>query len=127
MFGLPVTRTWRRPAARSKTSARVAVVATALAVACSGSAHAAVDPVPAPQPVVQFRPANVPWPLSIARARKAARAKAIRLWGARKPRVVGVHRVSYSRVDCRVTWRGEAGEMRARTVKVTRTSAYGVR
>jgi hypothetical protein len=101
------------------------VTTSILAVACL-SAPASAQSTPPPQPTIPFRPASVPWPLSISQARKAARAEAIRAWGARKPRVVSAHRVSYSKVRCRVTWRGKAGGMRTGTVKVKRTSADGV-
>jgi hypothetical protein len=53
--------------------------------------------------------------------------KAVRAWGARKPKVVRVHRVSYSKVNCRVTWRSSTGRRLTRTGKVNRTSTYGVR
>ena len=101
--------------------ARIVLVTTS-AIAVFATTAPAQEP--APQPPIQFTPADVPWPLSLAQARKAARAKAIRAWGAREPRVVRVHRVTYSKVRCRVTWRGAT---RTRTVTVTRTSADGVR
>ena len=102
----------------------IATVAAVLVAASAGPARA--DVTPAPAPPIQFRPANVPWPLSMTQARRAARAEAVRAWGARNPKVVSVDRVSYSKVDCRVTWRTEAGEMRTRTVRVKRTSTYDV-
>jgi len=127
------------PLARLNSSVRFAVPVVGVLVAAVAGSPAGADAAtlpPATNPSgsgqgtfstpVPFRPANVPWPLSIARARKAARAKAIRAWGAREPRIVSVHRVSYSRVNCRVTWRPETGKKLIRTVKVKRTSAYGV-
>jgi hypothetical protein len=127
------------PLARSNTSARVVVPVVGVLVAALVGSPAAADAATLPSAMnpsgseqvtfsapVPFRPANVPWPLSIARARKAARAKAVRAWSAREPRIVSVHRVSYSRVNCRVTWRPETGGKLIRTVKVKRTSAYGV-
>ena len=118
---------WRGPLARSKRSARiqaplVGVGGVVAALAGPAGAHASTSVTP-----LHFRPANVPWPLGAAQARKAARGKAIRAWGARAPKVVGAHRVSYSRIDCQVTWRSATGSRLTRTVKVTRTSAYGVR
>jgi hypothetical protein len=133
VFGSVMTHHWPGPPARSKLPARivarlvgVGVLVAALAGPAGAHAETFVT-APRPTPPIQFVPANVPWPLSAARARKAARAKAIRAWGARQPKVVGVHRVSYSRIDCRVTWRSGTGRRLTRTVKVTRTSAYGVR
>jgi len=108
-----------------KLPARTLATVVGVLVAVSG-VPARADVTPTPAPLLQFRPANVPWPLSTAQARKAARAEAVRAWGARNPKVVSVHRVSYSKVDCRVTWRTEAGGTRARTVTVKRTSTYGV-
>ena len=100
------------------------VLATALLLAAL-LAPAASAQEPAPPPI-QFQPANVPWPLSWAQARKAARAEAIRAWDARKPKVVSMRRISFSKVNCRVSWRTAAGAKRTRTVKVKRTSTYDV-
>lgn len=98
--------------------ARVLVTVLLLA-ALLAPAASAQEPAPPP---VRFQPANVPWPLSWAQARRAARAEAIRAWGARKPKVVSMRRISFSKVDCRVRWRTAAGAKRTRTVRVKRTS-----
>jgi len=129
----------RGPLARLNLSARIVAAVVGVLVAAldgspAGAEAAIVPPTTSPSssgPLtfsapVQFRPAEVPWPLSLARARKAARTKAIRAWGARDPRVVSVHRVDYSAVNCRVTWRPGTGRRLSRTVKVTRTSVHGV-
>ncbi len=105
-------------------SARLA--ATAVLVAAGFAAPAAAQAEPAPAPAVEFRPANVPWPLSWAQASRAARAEAVRAWDARTPKVVRMRRISFSKVDCRVRWRTAAGATRIRTVKVKRTSAHDV-
>ena len=110
---------------RSRPSLRAVVTAAFLAAVCPAPSAQAQTP-PAPQPTVEFQPAKVPWPLSWAQARKAARAEAVRAWDARKPKVVSLHRISFSKVDCRVRWRTTTGAKRARTVRVKRTSTYDV-
>ena len=92
----------------------VRVLAPALlAAACFATAATAQTQPTAPEsPVVEFRPANVPWPLSWAQARRAARAEAVRAWDARKPKVVSMRRISFSKITCRVSWRTAAGARR---------------
>jgi len=102
--------------------ARLLATAVVLAAFLTPTASAQ-EPAPPP---VRFQPANVPWPLSWAQARRAARAEAIRAWDARKPTVVSMRRISFSKVRCRVSWRTAAGGKRIRTVKVKRTSAGGI-
>jgi hypothetical protein len=59
-------------------------------------------------------------------ARSAALTKAKQLWHARKPKVIGVHRVNSSKITLRVMWGSKHGKKHTRSVVVTKTSA-GVR
>jgi hypothetical protein len=83
----------------------------------------AVQPAAQPQTAT---PQNAPRPLTVAAAKTAARYLAVHAWGAHKPKVASTHRVSASQVTCRLTWRTKAGKKRSRTVKVKRTSMFGV-
>ncbi|WP_028060545.1 hypothetical protein [Candidatus Solirubrobacter pratensis] len=82
-------------------------------------------PPAARQPPAQSQPSDG-LPLSNATARRAARALAIRFYGARSPKVVSMHRIDVSRVKCRVSWRTKSGAKRSRMMKVRRTTWGGV-
>jgi len=87
------------------------------------AAASAPAPAPAQAPAPAAPTAS---PLSVFNARSAALAKAKQLWHARKPKVIGVHRVSSSKITCRVMWRSKNGTKHTRSVVVSKTSA-GVR
>lgn len=90
-----------------------------------------VAPAPTPTPALAPQPhaatpANVALPLGATTARRYAQGYARTKWHARKPKVIGVHRVNSSKITCRVMWHTKNGKKHSRSVVVTKTSA-GVR